>query len=725
MHRTPRLAFVLAWPFATLSAQPESPQAPAALAAPATPFRGVHVGLADRGTIWVRGETYKAGLGRDGVDYVPAFGSAAPRNLPVRFSLESVAIGGVAQAFDRRAAPARDAERVVYERGLLREVWHLRPTEVEQTFVLDDPGVRGDLELRIAVTSELRVERDGEGVRFSAPGLGAVEYGGLVTVDAAGQRHQHPIALRADGDLELRVPAAELATTVFPLLLDPVVTTLAFDTSALQDSFPDAAYDLGTDQWYVVYQERFSGQDSDIRCRRYAGDGAFLSDFYFDASAASDTQHPKIANQGSSGEFLAVWEERVVGDVRGGLVTAGLTQPLALPIAAPPSSVPDVGGATTRNGIEAKFFVAWKFDTFLKNEIRARTVSRRGSGNARVLDADVNCGGGGVTVSKTADASGRWSYAYQHRRTCASQANDIAFGVVDQDGAPVFGPTLVQSASGEDTDPDIATDGETHLVIFVRKSGNQHDLIGTGYRQNGANYLPVFGPANLSQREPGVVQSDDQVAPAVDSDGCRFVYAYNENRGSSTDLRAATLLITPTSFAFHEGHVKLASAASVSLSVASAGSSGGPTARAMICWGTISPQDIQGVLFDAMAPGGIRFVATGCGLVPPTLTVTGSALGQTLSASMSHRGLPFLLVGLPASRPSLLCQPVTSQPCQLGLGTIALSTATNSLQLNLPCNPALVGGTIALQGIDVGTKAACAAFGVPLSTTDTAHITVQ
>ena len=48
------------------------------------------------GLVWAIGNTWKASFGAEGFTYVPYFGSAAPRNFPVRFQLQAVQVGGEA-----------------------------------------------------------------------------------------------------------------------------------------------------------------------------------------------------------------------------------------------------------------------------------------------------------------------------------------------------------------------------------------------------------------------------------------------------------------------------------------------------------------------------------------------------------------------------------------------------------------------------------------------------
>src|SRR5690606_20321402 len=98
------------------------------------------------GRIWAVGATFKASFGPDGFVYVPFFGSDAPRNYPVKFALRAVRVGGESVPFAATANATRDARRVTFDRGPVREIYDLDVDSVEQTFVVDS-GLAGDVDV--------------------------------------------------------------------------------------------------------------------------------------------------------------------------------------------------------------------------------------------------------------------------------------------------------------------------------------------------------------------------------------------------------------------------------------------------------------------------------------------------------------------------------------------------------------------------------------------------
>ena len=76
--------------------------------------------------------------------------------------------------------------------------------------------------------------------------------------------------------------------------------------------------------------------------------------------------------------------------------------------------------------------------------------------------------------------------------------------------------------------------------------------------------------------------------------------------------------------------------------------------------------------------------------------------------------------------PALPC--VTPQgTCRLGIPTFDVVLPGGSFDLAVPCDVLLFGGTLGMQGIDLGAFGGCAAslFGIGFRVSDTAVITVQ
>lgn len=177
------------------------------------------------GNLWVLAPGYKARFGRDGVDFIPFYGASAPRNFPVSFRLRGVERGGRAVELASDVAPRADGMRVVYERGGVREVWELRAREVEQTFVVAPGSGRGDLAVRVDVTSETPCDDVADGLSFVHAGLGAVHYGDLVAFGADDTAYRGA-SRWTGGGIELRVPASFADGASGPITIDPIVRAI-------------------------------------------------------------------------------------------------------------------------------------------------------------------------------------------------------------------------------------------------------------------------------------------------------------------------------------------------------------------------------------------------------------------------------------------------------------------------------------------------------------------
>src|SRR5262249_8686870 len=153
------------------------------LGAPAVDRSRVFVSRPGDGRIWVHGASWKASFGREGATHVPFFGSDAPRNYPIAFSIEGLDSGGEPIAFDPDAEPAIDGDRVEFRRGGVLERWDLAPESVEQSFVFESLPTRGDLVLRIGVATDLAPWSTASGIELSND-LGKVVYGKATAIDA-------------------------------------------------------------------------------------------------------------------------------------------------------------------------------------------------------------------------------------------------------------------------------------------------------------------------------------------------------------------------------------------------------------------------------------------------------------------------------------------------------------------------------------------------------------
>ena len=130
------------------------------------------------GTLWGVGPDYKAAFRDGGVEFTPALGKRAPRNLPLSLRLAAMgrsgALGNVAPV-----APTAHDLQVRYDRGSFVERYDVSARGIAQSFVFGTaPAGSGDLVVRLDLTTELPlVAQDADGLRFALPDLGGVTIG--------------------------------------------------------------------------------------------------------------------------------------------------------------------------------------------------------------------------------------------------------------------------------------------------------------------------------------------------------------------------------------------------------------------------------------------------------------------------------------------------------------------------------------------------------------------
>lgn len=264
----------------------------------------VHFDVDRTGTHWARGRDYKASAGADGFAFIPFLGSDAPRNYPVRFRLVHVARGGEAVDLGANVHVSRRGQRLVLDRQGVEVRYDLTTGSVEQSFALEAPSGTGDLVLSLAVETELVVEPEGGGFRFSNE-LGGMTYGAATVFDAEGRSASVPATWMGSG-IDLNVPADFLDVAAGPIVVDPLMSAFAVDTFSADLTHPDVAYDQVDDKYCVVFQEQFSGNDVDVYSRFVDGtSGGITGGIYIDSTTDS-WERPRIAQNRHSRKFLVV-----------------------------------------------------------------------------------------------------------------------------------------------------------------------------------------------------------------------------------------------------------------------------------------------------------------------------------------------------------------------------------------------------------------------------------
>lgn len=688
------------------------------------------------GTIWGGSRSYKASFDGKAATYIPFFGSSAPRNYPLRMALRDASVG--AQALRLRFAdPAKvSGQHISIDHGALIETYDLSGSGMEQAFQFASLPGTGDLRLHIAVDTELALARRGDGFAFSNE-LGEVRYGAASVRDAGGSA----VPIRSefvDGAIELVVPAAYLATAVFPVTIDPLVATFTSTAALTIDFSPDVAYDVAQGVYLVVWEEAFSATDHDIASVMHDSAGTLISGTfaYLDRSTTYWAR-PRVADLRIPSRFLMAAERgvspsrQIWGNTRSATGTFAVGAQFQIDTSGGSGDHfnCDVGG-DPNPASPTYWTVVWE-RTFsaTDSDIHAQQVALDSTlhGGLLLIDNSVATIDTHPGISKSdgnAPAfSQDWTIVFQRQFSATDE--DIRYAQVHWDGVITTASASLDFSSRRDTNPVVSspTDdlggGRNWLAVYEGEVGpGTRDLIGT--LGHGAAGVRATDLTTLENAFP----ARDQLEPHVDSDGCRFAVTYAEQfNGSDWDIFVSTFHVAyGTALGVSEGHVGLAQSTRpelrprITAARSGGGGGGGATRYCAVFDDTLSGTDVdvRGALYNGESNGGFNILTTGCGVGMQTSGST--RLGDTATFTLTNVG------GAPLMGLSLPFGPAPCGTCQIAIdlnGGVLFGTSV--LPLALPCSGELVGVTLAVQGFTIGSGPC---LGVA-RTSDTAHFTMR
>lgn len=347
------------------------------------------------GEVWAAGQGWKASFDAAGMTFIPRFGRSAPKNYPTSFTLERVTLGGEPISF-KAAALASTSDKVVLDRGAVREVYHLGLEAIEQTFVFAELKGQGDLVVQVSVETELQVIASADSIRFVDERFGEVHYGRAYAVDATGHKVEIERAWTGS-EIVLTVPAAFVAEAALPLTIDPPLGTRftnGFGTTD-DDSEPDAAWDSATSLYWFSWEDYTSATDRDVFVSSISTSGVqgttvavdLTPTYWATPSIAANPSRATVfvvasVTTDGPGTSVAGIEGRVLS------TTTGLFGSSAFVIdqTAFDCVLPDVGGGRTAFGNIADYCVVWQRTLSPTNSyIQARTVQSNGTFLAAAL----------------------------------------------------------------------------------------------------------------------------------------------------------------------------------------------------------------------------------------------------------------------------------------------------------------------------------------------------
>lgn len=706
MSRPPLSYLVLAAiaaPHAMASAQTPETQV-AGVAAPVSgSFGRVFAEQVADGTIWAANGVWKASFEAGRTTFLPFLGSQEP-SRPVAFRLASASVSGRELALGGEATTLRE-QRVEIDHGTVLEAYDLRAQGIEQSFVLRDLPVRGELRLDLAVDTGLEVVADGPGFTFRCA-AGAVRYGAAMAIDARGRQLALQTQRTAAG-LQLVVPAEFVAQATMPLVIDPMISTvtaLAPSTAELKGT--DIAFDASLGQYYVTYERSFSATDHDVYVAVLGADMQFQTLVTIDYTSQFWSK-PRIATLEAHDMACVVAEQSVGGVAPIGVGMRSFTggaapvlQPVVVrtPLGGLNLFDPDVGGDANPVG-PTRFLITYEATDIAVNSTSLRHECLRADGT--FANSGTYALGIGFNrrphISKACGKVGGgtegWVILFR-RETYQQTTGRLCAVFVDRSGTLLFmggtsftfltAPTPNLNSDWDVSSPLDHENGRLTMCVEVRHDPNtgRATLYGIVFGHDGVISVPAA---------PVVSGGADYRQPAVDSDGARFALAHTTiYSATDIDVRVRTLRCAGASM-ITDDLVSVTTSVDAESQVAICAVPGVPNRYGM-SWvhqnGGSSAVECQNYL--GIAAGAFTSRATGCGNLS-TSAIGTPALGETVTFSVGNPGgLCGFVAGFPVSVPVGLCP-----GCTQGVsGSTMLGT---TLSIAIPASPGLVGLTLAVQ----------------------------
>jgi len=694
----------------------DADQAPA----PQLPATIMHDAVDDR--LWTLGNTYKASFDREGATLLPYFADAE-QNHPLTFTVRAASVAGD-ELVVRSAPPFRKDDTVTFDHGGLRAVYELRQRGVEQEFWFDALPLRGELRLDVAVTTDLRIERDGDGFAFT-DARGRAGYSGAVVRDAAG--HSLPLLMEySGGTLTFRVPAAFVQAAKLPLCIDPLFsgTQDVYTTSNLHPAWmSDIAYEPSYGEYVVVYERQWSLVDRDVFARRYTFDMSSSVSQIIDVTTG-DWSQPRVAANNVANRFLCVakvsngnvspyWIGGRLLDAYTGLLHAPFDiERYGVPGHAFGDKInPDVGGDMDYYA-PSYFAVVWERVLPGDHDVHMKLVDGNGNlvsafptylDNSTAMDTYPR-------ISKTDGTPpyGTMCWGVVWERSYSPTDQDIYGAQVRWDGAVTVPTRAIDTSSANTWRPtvssplDAATNYRNYLITYEKDvGGGSTDIVGTIMEQNGF----LMGTWNLSQNVNGTWP---QYAPTVDSDGARFVVGWTQLYGGSGNDYDTVL--TTFGWGIGQGLVLqdvaypgYSTDAEYDMSITGTHAAGSGAGRYGVSWtryenSAPNGYHLEARLYDGVvAGGGFSRRSTACGTDADFQVFGAPLLGGWFHLSQTaNTGLRGYLFGFPVSAPLGPCP-----ACIVGVN--GNSVIGSELQVDLPYDPGFIGLQVACQGFSFVT----------------------
>jgi hypothetical protein len=543
---------------------------------------------------------------------------------PVRVGAARVTRAGLVMSSHLAKGRVKDSGGLTLFRGAVEEHFRNSKDGVEQSWSFEQKlEGTGDLEVRMPVERGNFLGETDQGLHFAAGATGlSVRYGHGTWVDAKGQRTAVPARYEA-GAIVLRVPEQVVEASVYPALLDPVISPqIGMDDPvngpADAGQYNPAVAHNGTN--FLVVWEDSRSNNSDIYGARVSNAGAVLDTTGIRISAARSSQStPKVAHNGT--DFLVVWYDYRNGtsDIYGARVSNAGT-------------VLDAGGipistASNYQGYPAvaydgtNFLVVWEdYRSGINNDIYGARVS----GTGTVLDVS------GIPISMATNDQRLPSVAHNGANFLVVW-QDLRSGTGHADiyGARVSGAGTVLNTSGilisnavnAQELPAVAYNGVDFVVAWQdRRSGTSYDIYGARVSGTGV----VRNPSGI----PISTAVNDQRVPALAREGTNCLVVWQDYR--SYDIYGARMTSTGTVLDTNGVLISTVSSNAYSPAVAHDGT------NFLVVWQDHTHNNSPNIY-------GVQVSGGGTVLGTSDIAISRSANGQYIPA-VAHDGMNFLVV---------------------------------------------------------------------------------
>lgn len=459
---------------------------------------------------------------------------------PVRFGASIVARGDALLAAGAGEVSRTEDGQLRVERPGVVERLENRADGVEQSWrFAAAPEGGGDLVVRMPVEGAF-IGATEHGLHFTGGVLG-VRYGHGTWIDALGVETEVP-ARWEDGAIALRVPAAVVEGSVYPAVLDPIVSPeigLGDPVSGFApgDQWNPAVASDGSGYLVAWYDRRAhtNGGGGGVYAARVSAAGVLLDRAGIVVRrGGADYRQPSLAWDGTN--FLVAWREWVPSLSAYAIFGARVSQ---VGWVLDPAPLPIASGSGTDTSLPA---VAWNGASHLVVWSDSRNGSGdvfgvRVSGGGTVLDSSpiVICGaaggqGGPEIVWNGANHLVVWSDGRSGTRS------EIYGARVSAAGAVLDASAFAISTGSDTSNLDVVWNGTTHLVVWKDERNAREDIYAARVSAAGSVLDPSGIPVCLSTSGLKYARW-----PQVASDGSGFLVAWEDYRNGTTYADSADI----------------------------------------------------------------------------------------------------------------------------------------------------------------------------------------